>query len=98
MVPIITVMPENIEQQSNRTDLQSDKILDSLPIGIIAFDSEMKIVKANQQAIELIELSEYIDKSLAKGTDDIIWQGSQWKGPPVYLHPGGQVGDHLSLS
>jgi len=50
-----------------------DSILNSLPEGIIAFDSDLKIIWANSHAEELIELSDYIDKSLAKGTDDKIW-------------------------
>ena len=47
-----------------------DSILNSLPEGVIAFDSDLKIIWANSQAKELIELGDYIDKSLAKGTDD----------------------------
>ncbi len=50
-------------------------IIQSLPIGIIAFDPDLKVIQANFQAAELIELSDYIDKSLAKGTDDKIWLG-----------------------
>ena len=93
MDPIIALMPENAEQQSNRKNKQDyspkehntsdrsefvllgESILGSLPIGIIAFDSDLKILDANPQAIELIELGDYIDKSLAKGTDDRIWMG-----------------------
>jgi signal transduction histidine kinase len=52
-----------------------ESILQSLPVGIVAFDSDLKILRANAQASELIELGDYIDKSLAKGTDDKIWQG-----------------------
>jgi PAS domain S-box-containing protein len=44
-------------------------IFRSLPIGIIAFDTDLKIIEANPQAAKLIELGDYIDKSLAKGTD-----------------------------
>ena len=55
--------------------LLSESILQSLPIGIVAFDSDLKILGANAQATELIELGDYIDKSLSKGTDDKIWQG-----------------------
>ncbi|MHC4597203.1 MAG: PAS domain-containing sensor histidine kinase, partial [Planctomycetota bacterium] len=33
------------------------------------------IIEANRQAAELIELGDYIDKSLAKGTDDKVWLG-----------------------
>ena len=53
----------------------SESILDSLPIGIIAFDSDLKILGANAEAVKLIDLGQYIDKSLAKGTDDKIWLG-----------------------
>ena len=50
-------------------------IVQSLPIGIIAFDSDLKIIEANLQATKLIKLGHYIDKSLAKGTDGKIWLG-----------------------
>ncbi len=50
-------------------------ILHSLPIGIVAFDSDMRIIESNPQAANLIELADCIDKSLAEGTDDEIWQG-----------------------
>jgi len=52
-----------------------ESILQSLPIGIVAFDSDLKIVRTNAQAAKLIELGDYIDKSLTKGTDYKIWQG-----------------------
>ena len=52
-----------------------ESILQSLPIGVVAFDPDLKILRANAQATKLIELGDYIDKSLAKGTDDKIWQG-----------------------
>jgi len=48
-------------------------IVQSLPIGVIAFDQDLKIIEANRQAAELIELGDYIDKSLARGTDDKVW-------------------------
>jgi signal transduction histidine kinase len=50
-------------------------IIESLPIGIIAFDANLKIIVANHQAQRLIELGKYIDKSLARGTDDKVWLG-----------------------
>jgi len=55
--------------------LLGESILQSLPIGIIAFDSDLKILMANAQAAKLIELGDYIDKSLVQGTDGKIWQG-----------------------
>jgi len=53
----------------------SRSIVRSLPIGVIAFDPDLKIIEANPQAMKLIELGDYIDKSLSKGTDDKIWLG-----------------------
>lgn len=50
-------------------------ILESLPIGLVAFDSGLKVIEANTQAAKLIELGDFIDKSLAKGTDEKIWMG-----------------------
>jgi len=35
----------------------------------------LRIVEANPQAAKLIELGQYVDKSLAKGTDDKVWPG-----------------------
>ncbi|MBN2592496.1 MAG: PAS domain-containing protein [Sedimentisphaerales bacterium] len=55
--------------------LLGESVLESLPIGIIAFDSDLKILGANSQAKRHLVLNNYIDKSLAKGTDDKIWLG-----------------------
>jgi signal transduction histidine kinase len=52
-----------------RFGLIGRSIFQSLPIGIVAFDTNLKIIEANPQAEKLIELGDYIDKSLAKGTD-----------------------------
>lgn len=65
--------------RARRDPCESDQfdaaILQSLPIGIVAFDPDMKIIEVNPQAAKLIELGDHIDQSLAKGTDDDIWQG-----------------------
>jgi len=53
----------------------SRSIVQSLPIGVVAFDSDLKIIETNPQATKLIEVCDTIDKSLAKGTDEKIWQG-----------------------
>jgi len=55
-------------------------IIQSLPLGIVAFDPHLKIIEANTQAAKLIELGEYIDKSLAKGTDNLAAPGPDWTG------------------
>ena len=55
--------------------LLAESILGSLPIGIIAYDSDLKILGVNFEAKRHLVLTDYIDKSLAKGTDDKIWLG-----------------------
>lgn len=72
----------NDDQQKGHTvndqsgsGLLGRSILQSLPIGIIAFDPDLKIIEANPQATKLIDLGDDIDRSLAKGTDDKIWLG-----------------------
>jgi len=52
-----------------------ESIVQSLPIGVVAFDAELKVIEANAQAAKLIELGDYMDRSLAKGTDEKIWLG-----------------------
>ncbi len=55
-------------------DLSARSFIRLLPIGIIIFNQDLKIIEANSQAAEMIHVGTYIDKSLAKGTDDKIWQ------------------------
>ena len=58
-----------------RFGLLGKSVVQSLPIGVVAFDPDLKIIEANSRAAKLIELGDYIDKSLAKGTDDKVWPG-----------------------
>ena len=75
---INTTNPDN-NSDSNFGPL-GRSILQSLPVGVVAFDSDLKIIETNRQAAELIELNDYIDKSLAKakGTDSIGASGLDW--------------------
>jgi len=50
--------------------LLGKSIIQSLPIGVIVFDSDLKIIEANSQATKLIKLGDFIDESLAKGADN----------------------------
>ncbi|MHC4076150.1 MAG: histidine kinase dimerization/phospho-acceptor domain-containing protein, partial [Planctomycetota bacterium] len=70
-----------------KTDAKNDQlifgllgksIVQSLPIGIIVFDSDLKIIEANSQAAKLIQLGDFIDESLAKGADNPGEVGSGW--------------------
>jgi signal transduction histidine kinase len=65
----------NVPHHRSEIDGYSRSIIHSLPIGVIAFNADLKIIETNPQAKKLIEVSDYIDKSLAKGTDDKIWLG-----------------------
>jgi len=53
-------------------------IVQSLPVGVVAYTPELRIIEANPHAGELIELGDYIDKSLAKGTDKDDSPGLDW--------------------
>jgi len=81
------------EQAKNdhlRFELLGKSIIQSLPMGIVAFDSDLRIIEANPQASNLIELGDDIDKSLAKGTDDKIWMG--WTQQLKAVISGGKTG------
>ena len=70
-------MKPNANAANDRSEFgeHSRSIVQSLPIGVIAFNTDLKIIEVNTQATKLIEVSDTIDKSLAKGTDDKIWLG-----------------------
>ena len=66
---------EDTTNNNSRFGLLGKSITLSLPIGVVAFDKNLKIIEANPQAAKLIRISNYIDESLAKGTDDKVWEG-----------------------
>lgn len=58
--------------------LLGKSIIQSLSIGVVAFDRDLKVIETNSQAAELIELSDYIDKSLEKGTNNAGTRRLDW--------------------
>lgn len=68
-------LKEHTVNDQSGHELLGRSIVQSLPIGVIAFNPDLKIIEANPPATKLIKLGHYIDKSLAKGTDDKIWLG-----------------------
>jgi signal transduction histidine kinase len=74
-MPDYPKQPNDDSNQLSEFDRLDSVIFQSLPIGIVAFDKNLKIIKTNSEAEQLLELGDYIDKSLAKGTDEKIWQG-----------------------
>ncbi len=73
--------PNGTEPKANVANGRSEfgghsrSILQSLPTGVIAFNTDLRIIEVNPQAKKLIEVCDRIDKSLAEGTDDKIWLG-----------------------
>jgi PAS domain S-box-containing protein len=53
-------------------------ILQSLPLAVVTFDSDLRITDANPQATSLIRLDEYIDRSLSAGTSTPTATGLNW--------------------
>jgi two-component system NtrC family sensor kinase len=51
----------------------ADSVIESLAAGVVACDRNLRIVCANSRAARLVDLGEYIDRSLAAGTDDKVW-------------------------
>ncbi|MCK4999150.1 MAG: hypothetical protein KAS23_06435, partial [Anaerohalosphaera sp.] len=55
-----------------------ESIISSLSVGVISFDGNLKVIEANAQACDLIDVSGDIGESLRAGTDKNIW--SDWDG------------------
>jgi len=54
-----------------------ESIISSLSIGVVAYDRQLRIILANGEAGRLLALGDYIDETLARGTDARIW--GNWK-------------------
>ena len=73
-----------VGSQECRADVSSvpaelaNLIINSLPVGVVAFDSDLQIVCSNSCAGELVDIGRYVDRSLSKGTDAKLWGG--WTG------------------
>jgi len=48
-------------------------VLQSLPIGAVVFDKELKTISANPAAVELVDVQASADAVLAAGTNEKIW-------------------------
>lgn len=68
----------NEPNKGHQAELQfgplGESVFSVLPIGVVAFGHDLKVIEANPRAAELITLDQTIDKSLANGTDPEIWQ------------------------
>lgn len=72
--------PDNPGENAGSSAKGKDySLLQSLPMAIVAFDGDLRIVDSNVRAKEMLCPDDYIDKSLAKGADDQIWLG--WSEP-----------------
>lgn len=68
-----------------------ESIISSLSVGVVAFDRNLKVIQANKKASELIEINDYVDRSLAGGTDSNIW--NDWSAILKSTIESGQEGD-----
>jgi two-component system NtrC family sensor kinase len=65
------------------TDFQGDvmgflpSMFASLPMGVVAFAPDLKVIHANCIAAELVDLGDYLDRSFAFGADPKVW--GDWK-------------------
>lgn len=67
--------PERFDCEMDKPGFRDlgESIIESLCPGIVAFDLDLKIIQANSKARDLIDVGEYIDKSLANGTEKSVW-------------------------
>ena len=68
-----------------------ESIISSLSVGVVAFDRKLKVIQANKKASKLIEINDYVDRSLASGTDSNIW--NDWSAILKSTIESGQEGD-----
>ncbi len=73
----------------------AESIIESICPGVVAFDSQFRIIQANSRAAQLVDLGEYIDQSLAKGTDAKVWDN--WTRLLNSVITTGQKGDFKAV-
>jgi PAS domain S-box-containing protein len=66
------------DEKDAKFDLLCKSIFQSLPIGVIAFDRNLKIIEANAQTSNLLVLDERIDKTLAGGANNPAVSEQGW--------------------
>jgi nitrogen fixation/metabolism regulation signal transduction histidine kinase len=69
-------MPEDVKQgilAKDVKDADASLVLQSLPIGVIVFDKELKIQSANPYALECLKVQTTADATFAIGTNQNIW-------------------------
>lgn len=63
-------------------------LLASLPMGIVAFDPDLRVIHSNGRAGQLLDLGDYFDISLACGAEPKVW--GDWKIPLKHVVSKGQ--------
>jgi len=53
-------------------------IIQLLPTGVVIFDVDLKIIETNPQAAKILDLDDYIDSTLAKGTSKSASSRQEW--------------------
>ena len=63
----------NKEVITRKKNTFASAVLQSLPVGVIVFDKELKVINANSYASALVNVQSGADITLAKGTNEKIW-------------------------
>ena len=56
------------QRRPARSKVSADAVIRHLPIGVVVFDRQLKIIESNEAARELLQVAERIDESLQAGT------------------------------
>jgi signal transduction histidine kinase len=73
-------------------------IIQSLPTGVVVFDADLKIIENNPQAAKLLDLDDYIDSTLAKGTSKSSSSRQEWTGRLKSVVSTGQTNKFESVN
>jgi signal transduction histidine kinase len=64
---------QNISIKKRTEEDFAPAVFQSLPVGVVVFDKELKIISANSRAFSLVEVKATADATLATGTNEKIW-------------------------
>lgn len=83
------VIKESKELNIQNSDSFATMVLQSLPVGVISFDKELKILNANSTASNLIDVRPQADVTLSAGTNEKIW--GNWHQPLLDVIATGKI-------
>ena len=70
----------NLQVLNFNSGLLANSIFQSLPFGILIFDKDLRIIEANPQAANMVELGQFIDKTLETEVRNFPTLEKNWSG------------------